>query len=93
MHHDDALGRLTQGSGRLDEMTSAELGAAAYRSCIKHFPRFTLLLLGLEPARPSIEIARPKLEASRLFPHQHGQFKNPSSGSPILAEPQYQVSG
>src|SRR6267154_3596852 len=30
VHHDDALGRLTDGSGRLDEMTSAELRRVAF---------------------------------------------------------------
>ncbi len=32
VHHDDALGRLTDGSGRLDEMTSAELRRVAFRT-------------------------------------------------------------
>ena len=32
MHHDDALGRLTDGSGRLDEMTSAELKRVAFKA-------------------------------------------------------------
>src|SRR5271165_7032652 len=32
VHHDDALGRLTDGSGRLDEMTSAELKRVAFKS-------------------------------------------------------------
>jgi glycerophosphoryl diester phosphodiesterase len=31
VHHDDALGRLTEGSGRLDEMTSAELRRVAFK--------------------------------------------------------------
>jgi glycerophosphoryl diester phosphodiesterase len=31
VHHDDALGRLTDGSGRLDEMTSAELRRVAFK--------------------------------------------------------------
>ena len=32
VHHDDALGRLTDGSGRLDQMTSAELRRVAYKT-------------------------------------------------------------
>jgi len=32
VHHDDALGRLTDGSARLDAMTSAELKRVAFRS-------------------------------------------------------------
>jgi glycerophosphoryl diester phosphodiesterase len=32
VHHDDALGRLTDGSGRLDEMTSAELRRVAFKA-------------------------------------------------------------
>jgi glycerophosphoryl diester phosphodiesterase len=32
VHHDDALGRLTEGSGRLDEMTSAELRRVAFKA-------------------------------------------------------------
>jgi glycerophosphoryl diester phosphodiesterase len=32
VHHDDALGRLTEGGGRLDEMTSAELRRVAFKS-------------------------------------------------------------
>src|SRR5271166_3448186 len=32
VHHDDALGRLTDGSGRLDEMSSAELKRVAFKS-------------------------------------------------------------
>jgi glycerophosphoryl diester phosphodiesterase len=32
VHHDDALGRLTEGSGRLDAMTSAELRRVAFKS-------------------------------------------------------------
>jgi glycerophosphoryl diester phosphodiesterase len=31
VHHDDALGRLTDGSGRLDEMTGAELRRVAFK--------------------------------------------------------------
>jgi glycerophosphoryl diester phosphodiesterase len=31
VHHDDALGRLTDGSGRLDEMSSAELRRVAFK--------------------------------------------------------------
>jgi glycerophosphoryl diester phosphodiesterase len=31
VHHDDALGRLTDGSGRLDEMTSTELRRVAFK--------------------------------------------------------------
>jgi glycerophosphoryl diester phosphodiesterase len=31
VHHDDALGRLTEGSGRLDEMTSTELRRVAFK--------------------------------------------------------------
>jgi glycerophosphoryl diester phosphodiesterase len=31
VHHDDALGRLTDGSGRLDQMTSAELKRVAFK--------------------------------------------------------------
>jgi glycerophosphoryl diester phosphodiesterase len=32
VHHDDALGRLTDGSGRLDEMTGAELRRVAFKA-------------------------------------------------------------
>jgi glycerophosphoryl diester phosphodiesterase len=32
VHHDDALGRLTDGRGRLDEMTSAELRRVAFKA-------------------------------------------------------------
>jgi len=32
VHHDDALGRLTEGSGRLDEMTSAELRRVVFKA-------------------------------------------------------------
>jgi glycerophosphoryl diester phosphodiesterase len=32
VHHDDALGRLTDGSGRLDTMTSAELKQVAFKA-------------------------------------------------------------
>ena len=32
VHHDDALGRLTEGSGRLDQMTSAELRRVAFKA-------------------------------------------------------------
>jgi glycerophosphoryl diester phosphodiesterase len=32
VHHDDALGRLTDGGGRLDEMTSAELRRVAFKA-------------------------------------------------------------
>ena len=32
VHHDDALGRLTDGSGRLDQMTSAELKRVAFKA-------------------------------------------------------------
>lgn len=32
VHHDDALGRLTDGSGRLDAMTSADLKRVAFKS-------------------------------------------------------------
>ena len=32
VHHDDTLGRLTDGSGRLDEMTSAQLKRVAFKS-------------------------------------------------------------
>ena len=32
VHHDDALGRLTEGSGRLDAMTAAELKRVPYRA-------------------------------------------------------------
>jgi glycerophosphoryl diester phosphodiesterase len=32
VHHDDALGRLTDGSGRLDEMTSAELRRVPFKA-------------------------------------------------------------
>jgi glycerophosphoryl diester phosphodiesterase len=32
VHHDDALGRLTDGSGRLDEMTSAELRRVVFKA-------------------------------------------------------------
>jgi glycerophosphoryl diester phosphodiesterase len=32
VHHDDALGRLTDGDGRLDEMTSAELRRVAFKA-------------------------------------------------------------
>ena len=32
VHHDDALGRLTEGSGRLIEMTAAELKVATFRN-------------------------------------------------------------
>jgi glycerophosphoryl diester phosphodiesterase len=32
VHHDDALGRLTEGSGRLIEMSAAELKAVAFRN-------------------------------------------------------------
>src|SRR5258708_26459904 len=32
VHHDDTLGRLTDGSGRLDETTSAELRRVAFRA-------------------------------------------------------------
>ena len=32
VHHDDALGRLTEGSGRLIEMTAAELKAVAFKN-------------------------------------------------------------
>jgi glycerophosphoryl diester phosphodiesterase len=32
VHHDDALGRLTDGSGRLDEMTSAALKRVAFKA-------------------------------------------------------------
>jgi glycerophosphoryl diester phosphodiesterase len=31
VHHDDALGRLTEGSGRLDDMSSAELRRVAFK--------------------------------------------------------------
>jgi glycerophosphoryl diester phosphodiesterase len=36
VHHDDALGRLTQGSGRLDQMTSAELKRAPFNATADH---------------------------------------------------------
>lgn len=32
VHHDDALGRLTEGSGRIDAMTAAELSAVAFKA-------------------------------------------------------------
>jgi glycerophosphoryl diester phosphodiesterase len=32
VHHDDALGRLTDGSGRLDQMTSADLKRVAFKA-------------------------------------------------------------
>src|SRR3974390_3327613 len=32
VHHDDALGRLTDGNGRLDAMTAAELKRISFRS-------------------------------------------------------------
>jgi len=32
VHHDDALGRLTEGEGRLDQMTGAELKRVAFKS-------------------------------------------------------------
>src|SRR5437660_10848549 len=32
VHHDDALGRLTDGSGRLDAMTAAELKRVAFKA-------------------------------------------------------------
>ena len=31
VHHDDVLGRLTEGEGRLDQLTAAELKAVAFR--------------------------------------------------------------
>jgi glycerophosphoryl diester phosphodiesterase len=36
VHHDGALGRLTDGSGRLDEMTSAELKRVAFKATADH---------------------------------------------------------
>ncbi len=32
MHHDDALGRLTEGAGRLDAMTAADLKRVAFKA-------------------------------------------------------------
>src|SRR4051812_41399496 len=36
VYHDDALGRLTEGSGRLDSMTAAALKSAPFRSTADH---------------------------------------------------------
>ena len=36
VHHDDALGRLTEGSGRLDGMTAAALKSVPFRSTADH---------------------------------------------------------
>jgi glycerophosphoryl diester phosphodiesterase len=36
VHHDDALGRLTEGSGRLDALTAAELKRVAYKATADH---------------------------------------------------------
>ncbi len=36
VHHDDALGRLTEGSGRLDTYTAAELKRIAFRGSAEH---------------------------------------------------------
>ena len=36
VHHDDVLGRLTDGQGRLDQMTSAELKRVAFKSTADH---------------------------------------------------------
>lgn len=36
VHHDDALGRLTQGSGRLAEMTAAEIKAVPFKDVADH---------------------------------------------------------
>lgn len=36
VHHDDVLGRLTDGEGRLDQMTSAELKRVAFKSTADH---------------------------------------------------------
>jgi len=33
VHHDDALGRLTEGSGRLAEMSAAEIGRVRFKQC------------------------------------------------------------
>src|ERR1041384_2747908 len=36
VHHDDVLGRLTEGSGRLDPMSSAELRRVPFRGSADH---------------------------------------------------------
>jgi glycerophosphoryl diester phosphodiesterase len=36
VHHDDALGRLTEGEGRLDQMTAAELKRVKFRDSDEH---------------------------------------------------------
>jgi glycerophosphoryl diester phosphodiesterase len=36
VHHDDVLGRLTEGQGRLDALTAAELKRIAYRGVAEH---------------------------------------------------------
>jgi glycerophosphoryl diester phosphodiesterase len=36
VHHDDVLGRLTEGEGRLDQMTAAELKRVPYRDSDEH---------------------------------------------------------
>ena len=36
VHHDDVLGRLTQGEGRLDQFTAAELKRVAFRGSAEH---------------------------------------------------------
>jgi hypothetical protein len=59
-----------------------------------NFPRFTLLSSGLEPARPSVEIARRKLEASRPFPTSTWSVQNLLHRKlNTFAEAEYQVSG
>jgi glycerophosphoryl diester phosphodiesterase len=36
VHHDDVLGRITEGSGRLDQLTAAELKRARFRNSDEH---------------------------------------------------------
>jgi glycerophosphoryl diester phosphodiesterase len=67
VHHDDALGRLTEGAGRLDELTSARLRGVAFKAsadrmislgdlCDLVAGRVTLL----------IELKRPRIDDGRL---------------------------
>ena len=69
VHHDDALGRLTDGSGRLDAMTAAELKRVAFKAtadrmltlgelCDLVAGRMTLLIELKRPVR-----RRPRLAA------------------------------
>jgi glycerophosphoryl diester phosphodiesterase len=67
VHHDDALGRLTEGSGRLDEMTGAELRGVPFKATGDRMISFGDLC-DLVAGRVTllIELKRPRADDGRL---------------------------